>query len=311
MAKEETTQKEQTQVVPADTNTAVATPEPQKIGGYPIAEFKPPETPELSEEVKADLAEDMEGLTAQFDRVKIPSAGGIAWELPGDNSDVSKEIVGVIIDHHACNAYYKGKYVGGNEPPDCSSMDTVTGYDRQGKSYSCAACEFNQFGSEQRDDGKEGKGKACKNMRRVYLLQGSSDDAFPWLITIPPTSLKNFSNFMVKRVVSRGLRSFDVVIKLTLNKAESTDKITYSQVNFAVVGAIDPDMREGMKAYSQSIRALTRALKLTTADYAATGEHSSEDQDSGYTDSGGAETQTTTQKVYTGKAEVLPEEPII
>jgi hypothetical protein len=251
------------------------------------------------------MVEDMDGLTIQFDRVKIPSGGGIAWELPaeeGKDSEVSKEIVGVIVDHHKCNAYYAGTYGDGgtNKPPDCSSMDAVTGYDQHGEARSCATCPFNQFGSDPRG----GNGKACKNMHRVYLLKDGDDAAFPWLITIPPTSVRNFANWMGKRVVSHALRSFDVITKLTLSKAESVDKITYSQVNFSVAGALNPSLRNGMRAYSQSIKGITRQLRLSTADYNATGES---DDNVSYPEPGAEDKPTV--EVYKGPVANLPDEP--
>jgi hypothetical protein len=300
----------QTQIAPTEQPGALAEL-PKKIGGYPIALFTLPEVPELSEEVKADLAEDMDGITVQFDQVKIPSGGGTAWELPNpdDPKDpgIAKEIAGVIVDHYRCNAWWEGEYGGGNTPPDCSSMDATTGIDKQGQAHNCGPCPHNQYET----DPKGGKGKACKNMHRVYLLQ-DSEDTFPLLVTIPPTSLKNFANYLGKRVVSRGLRSFDVITKLTLSKAESTDKKPYSQVNFAVTGVIDPVLREGMKAYSVSIRTITRQMMITTADYNATGETtdpaSGDSFEAPETESHLSEDQPKTE-VYKGSVKDLPKDP--
>lgn len=33
------------------------------------------------------LAEEMDGLTPSFDRIKIPAGGGISYEIPGDNPE--------------------------------------------------------------------------------------------------------------------------------------------------------------------------------------------------------------------------------
>ena len=62
------------------------------------------------------IAEEMDGLgTVPFDRVKIPSGGGIAFELPGEDEDDAEsatELVGVILFHHPVNAYWKEKFAG-------------------------------------------------------------------------------------------------------------------------------------------------------------------------------------------------------
>ena len=73
----------------------------------------------ISGELAEAVAEEMDGLGAiPFDKVKIPSGGGLAFEVPGedeDNPDVVKEIRGVIVDHHPVNAYWFGKYDGNND----------------------------------------------------------------------------------------------------------------------------------------------------------------------------------------------------
>ena len=123
----------------------------------------------ISGDMAEAVAEEMDGLGAlSFDRVKIPAGGGIAFELPGedeDNPESSPAIVGVILDHHPVNAYWAEKFSGGNAQPDCSSFDGKKGVFRgTGEIRDCAACPYNQFGSD-------GRGKACKNVHRLYILQ--------------------------------------------------------------------------------------------------------------------------------------------
>ena len=76
------------------------------------------------------MAEELEGLEDGFDRVKIPSGGATMFELPGDEADepeMVKEFSAVILHHHPVLQYYKEKYTGGSNPPDCGSFDGVTG----------------------------------------------------------------------------------------------------------------------------------------------------------------------------------------
>ena len=86
------------------------------------------------------------------------------------------------------------------------------------------------------------------------------------MITIPPTSLKSLSDYLAKRIVTKGLRSYGVVTKLTLKKATNNTGITYSQVQFSLLEKLSPDQAEIMKSYGESIRSVTRNIDLTETD---------------------------------------------
>ena len=72
-----------------------------------------------------EAMDECQGMEFTPDKVRIPSGGGSAFELPGDGeeSELVKDITGVIISSHPVNAYFKEKYTGGNNPPDCGSFD--------------------------------------------------------------------------------------------------------------------------------------------------------------------------------------------
>lgn len=64
-----------------------------------------------------DLADvmcaEMDGLSAAFERVKIPSGGGVMFEIPGENPeepDTVKTFSAVILYQHSLNAYYQSEY---------------------------------------------------------------------------------------------------------------------------------------------------------------------------------------------------------
>lgn len=81
------------------------------------------------------MADDCQGLEFSFDRVKLPAGGGTAFEIPSaesDESEMAKDITGVIVYNHPAYAYYRDKYTGGNNPPDCGSFDGVTGIGNPG-----------------------------------------------------------------------------------------------------------------------------------------------------------------------------------
>ena len=57
----------------------------------------------LTGELKEAVAEELDGLgTLPFERAKIPSGGGLAFELPGETEDepvMSTDLTGVLIHH--------------------------------------------------------------------------------------------------------------------------------------------------------------------------------------------------------------------
>lgn len=145
-----------------------------------------------------DLADDMEGLQLTMQRVKIPGGGNLQFEIRSDdpdNPDYERKLVGVILHHHFANAYWPdGSEYDDNVPPFCQSFDGKQGYGEPGGV--CAACAFNQFGST-----ANGSGKACKNMRQIYLLR--SGEYLPLQLSLPPTSLRPFNDFMNLAFVAR------------------------------------------------------------------------------------------------------------
>lgn len=200
--------------------------------------------------------EELEGLNLSFDKVRIPSGGGTMWEVSCDNQDETehmKEIDGVIVDHYPINAYFENEYTGEIVPPTCSSMDGKFGIGEPGGN--CANCPLNKYGSA--DDGK---GKKCKNLRRIYLLR--SGEILPILITLPPTSIKNFSDYVSKRIVTKGMKTCDIITRLTLAVEKSNTGIKYSKVQFAIDRKLNDEEKATMRNFSENIKHTTRSERL-------------------------------------------------
>ncbi|WP_243252887.1 hypothetical protein [[Ruminococcus] lactaris] len=220
----------------------------------------------LTGELKEAVAEELDGLgTLPFERAKIPSGGGLAFELPGETEDepvMSTDLTGVLIHHHPVNAYWKEEYAGGNVQPDCSSHDGKQGVEREtGEIHDCSKCPHNQFGS-----GKNGSGKACKNIHRCYILQ--EGNPVPIILALPPTSLKYIRDYIGKRILLKGLRCYDAVTKITLKKEKSADGITYSRAAFAFVSKLTDEQRAETKAMVEMIKAQADNIPdIDEADY--------------------------------------------
>lgn len=217
-----------------------------------------------NQEMVLDLInENLEGLEPQFPLVKIPSGGGLAFEVPGETDEVESvtELVGVILDHYAVNAYWPEKFTGENTPPVCSSMDGKTGtalpeapVEWPGQSRDCKTCPLNQFGSD-----PESGGKACKNMRRVFLLRPG--EIFPVMLSLPPTAISPFTAYMT-RLLSRGRHFSSVVTRIKLQKTKNKTGITYSVPTFAVAEELSGDTAEGVRRWGEGLRPVMRRIEI-------------------------------------------------
>lgn len=250
-------------------NTALATQETKLA----VATFN---LPVLTADIQEAMQEEMEGVQLKFDRIKIPSGGGLAFELPNEDDPedplTEKTVSGIILVHHPINAWWAKEYSGEKNPPDCSSMDARIGIDREtGEKIPCAACPKNQWGSAPPyKDGSANNGKACKNMRRVYLLREGY--MFPFLLTLPPTSLENFNEYLSKRIVQKGNRSFDVLSTVSLKKDKNKGGIEYSKATWNKPGPLDAETKKAARAYAEQIKPLTQTVAIGADEYSTVEE---------------------------------------
>lgn len=190
------------------------------------------------------MTEELDGLDLQFERIKIPSGGGIVFEVPGEDgeTDTVKEFSAVLY-HHPLDAYYATKYTGGSNPPDCGSFDGNTGIGTPGGN--CKNCPLNQYGTD------ENGSKACKNRRRIYLLRAG--EMFPMLLSLPTGSLKSFTKYLQTQL-SKGRPSNAIVTKFSLKKAVNTGGIAYSQACFALDRVLTSDEQAAVKSLTEQVK---------------------------------------------------------
>lgn len=197
------------------------------------------------------IAEEMDGLNIIFDRIKIPAGGGIAYEIPGDdadNPDTVKEFKAVILYHHPVHQFYQDKYTGGNNPPDCGSMDGHYGIDAEtGERIDCRECPNNRFGS-----GENGA-KACKQKRRLYILRPG--ETLPVILSLPTGSLGEFSKF-VMRQLSKGRKTNSIVTKFSLKKAQNNSGINYSQAVLTMDRLLNAEEIAAVEKMGEQVKAI-------------------------------------------------------
>ena len=223
----------------------------------------------MSEDIAQMLTEELDGMgQVPFDAVKIPSGGGLSFELSGDdpdNPETAQTLTGVIVHHHPVNVYWEHDFDGAGGLPDCSSPDGHHGiHAKTGEVLDCASCPYNQFGS-----GK-GNSKACKNTHRVYLLR--ENEPLPILLTLPPTSLRAFKDYLAKRLIMKGKRSTDVLTSIKLKREKNADGIAYSACVFTKAGDLTPDQIAAVKPVAAWVKGIAARVPVEQKPAASDGE---------------------------------------
>ena len=208
-------------------------------------------------DLSTQMSKEMEGLTATFDHIKMPSGGITMFSIPSEDPtkpELITDFSAIILYHHPMRAYYKDKYTGGNNPPDCGSFDGVTG---QGEpSGICHECPFNEFGT-----GENGA-KACKERRRLYLLR--QGEMFPIVLSLPPGSLKDFSRYLI-RCLSKGFGSNAVVTHFSLTTTTNKGGIVYAKANFTLERPLSEAELPLVEDMSEQIKKFCRNCEISAS----------------------------------------------
>lgn len=200
---------------------------------------------------------------SMLDRVKVPSGGGLAWEVPtiDGESEPKKELIGVIVGVQNIRSYYASEYTGGNEPPDCASRDGIFGEpasdSAEGYGGACSKCPMSQWGS-----GKNG-GQACSQRKLLLLLQ--EDSMLPLVVNVPPSSLRELDKFLL-RLTAKKLPFFKAVVSLKLVKEKSAGGIDYARIAPGFIRVLDETEAKSAQAMYASLRSVFGHVAQETAE---------------------------------------------
>jgi hypothetical protein len=229
--------------------------------GYSEEELK-----ELNEEQKKQLVEmyqeeiqnSTQGVDLQPVKLKI-NKDIQKFVDPFDN--VMEEIEGVIAYKHKARGYWPP---GGGKVPECSSMDGRTGIVTDtGEERQCAGCPYNQWGSAETDSGEQSAGKACKEMRRLYF--DLEEYQLPLMLTLPPTSIRNFDNYISARV-TKNIPDLMKKTIITLNEEESNG-YTYAVAKFGIGDKVSPKRVFELRDQRKMIKKSAQEQDITQEDY--------------------------------------------
>lgn len=225
-------------------------------------------TPEDMEELR-DQLEDLDpesGIACR--KIKIPSSGGTAYEVQGEDDDDTepmKTITGIVVFTHRLSGYWPNAYGSSTDPQDklpaCASMDGKTGvFQSTGEIIPCERCQWNQYGTAVDQNGQQSRGKACKNMRRLYILMDGDPNLY--LLTVPPTSIRDVNNQLAKIAPYA-----DKVITLSLEKTKNAGGTPYSKVVIKKTGILPAPAAAIVKELRHQIKAQYQTMAITADDY--------------------------------------------
>jgi hypothetical protein len=197
----------------------------------------------------AAVDEDLDGLAPSLDYIKF---SGTTFSVPGDdpdNPDIVRELVCVIADQHASSVLWMAD---GDERPAARSDDGRNQiidpeYDFNAVSGSLGTpkvdtklCPYHQWGS----DPKGGRGKWATDQRRLYvMLEGHP---FPMVLTLPPSGIRPFTDYLQKRVLPKGLGLADIATSITLTEIKK-GSMKWSEPVFRMLGVLPDETRQGMR----------------------------------------------------------------
>lgn len=204
----------------------------------------------------AVLRENMGGeKLTEFDleRIKVPSGGGNFWEVPSiDGPTPQKTIEGIVVLTKNVRAYWPLALEegGGNDPPQCTSADSVIGVGDPGGA--CETCPYSQFGSA-----RDGRGQACKQMRQLFILTESG--VLPLVLTLPPTSLANARKYFMRLASAQGRYYWETLTKVSLEEATNAGGQKFSRATFAVGDPLNEADAAAVAAYKAALEPVLAA----------------------------------------------------
>ena len=143
------------------------------------------------------------------------TAGIFGFPAADDKEEKVESFIAVLMNKSVFRAFYLKSLdeTGTGTMPDCFSYDGIVPEPNCGTRQSdfCATCPNDEWGSEP----KKKKGKACRDQRLLHLLAPKYSNTLPFRMTISPTSVKEWEDFLLK-LVGIKISCFAAVVKFTL-----------------------------------------------------------------------------------------------
>lgn len=218
----------------------------------------------------AGMDEETDGLPIEYPRIKMihGSASGFQFVTSGDEGPVTDSFLGVILFIDKGRAWWPEDQEGLGGMPKCYSRDLIT-MDPQSEQPQCddgkcATCPKSQWKSAINKDGSQGKGKSCKEVRRLFLIP--QDHLSPHWMAVPPTSLRALRRF-TNVVRDKGFKRPQMCVtrfSCKVQKAGGGEK--YSELALEVKGGTPAEWLPQVLAYHASIGEMIKTAAPMSAE---------------------------------------------
>jgi len=219
-------------------------------------------TENLPDELRGsfNLEANLEGVAPRLPQIKIMHQAQM-FAMPG--GEKVESFMGILLDTNRINAWWEVAYEdsGGGDIPDCFSQNGIdpspSCLNKQADS--CMSCPQNEFGTK-------GRGKACKNMKRIHIIM--PDQSFPNRLTLPPTNLEAIDEY-IRDLTSAGKPYQLVITKFSLREKSNKDGVAYSYLVPETVGYITkPKVADEIKARYHKFKSFMRGQEILFDEYA-------------------------------------------
>ncbi len=218
--------------------------------------------PELPAEASAyfDLSENLEGVVPRLPQISIIHRVN-QFQFP--DGSTKQKFKGIIVDTHPVNAYWEKSFQesGGGTPPDCYSLDGLhpSPLAPNPQADNCLSCIWNKYGTD-------GRGKKCKNMRRLHILL--ENEMLPKRLTLPPSSLKAYDTFATM-LTDKGIPYPLAIVEFSLKEAKNKDGIPYSEIQLNLLDVVkDKKLMERIIAIRNQYKEAMRQQEVVAEEYA-------------------------------------------
>jgi len=197
-----------------------------------------------------DVKDNLTGIIPQIPVLEIIHKEQM-FRLKNDAGAPFPGFKGIIVYHHMGRVWFENPMeVGRKQRPNCVSKTGHFGEPTQinpdgkdscpipnalraankskyGHALLCDTCPMNAWGS----DAKGSRGKACKEKHRIFILptEQSLASLIPYLLIVPPTSLKAINAFF-STLVSRNIPHQTVITEFKLKRVDNNDGTDYSEL---------------------------------------------------------------------------------
>jgi hypothetical protein len=215
---------------------------------------------EVQEIIKQNLRGGFGMSEFDLDRVKVPLGGSMTWQVPSLEGQKSvQDFSGIMLHYTDQRSFWETEIAesGGGMPPDCTSVDGITGKGNPGGE--CQKCQYSEWGSR----GENRRGQACRTVRMIFVCR--PDEIIPCVISVPPSSIRQLKAYFL-RLASARIPFYAVVTKFTLQPAKMSG-FDVSQIVPVMVRRLEPQEVERAKNLSKEMLHIFSKVQAEKDDF--------------------------------------------